>query len=771
MKRWHTLFRFFCTAAAAGCLAGCVREESFDPATVNPERTVTIRMRVPVYELPDTRSIGGNKGEAVVQTIDLLIFDQQTAPPMLLTRYQATNIRQSRNGPYYEVSFDVALEEFVNARTLAVFANARDAVDHALSNPAGTEDGDKRKPNLMSYARYIPTEDPETGYKWKAAEDDYTPIPMYGEVVVEGGITENMEITGLELTRAMARIDVENQVEGSVFNLKEIHLVNYEAGGGVVPVYNPITGVLYKSGDSGYIYDQNIDPNIPTYGTRPPVSKAIKYTYEQGSGPGPLLAGEIYTFEARSVTVTNPALRVGLILRGDYRGTDTYYRVDFTTNRGGALGAGEVVRMPLYRNHLYTVTITAAEGVGYKTFDEALRSETVLSNLKTSILAIDLAGLNNIVYNGQYYMGVETRSIDIPWSSTQILTYAVKSNYTGPWEARLLDPEDSWIQFYNGGVSASGTNISAAPFSFILMASDHSASARVEFTAGRLRDTLTIRRVPLASMFARSNVVLRSGMLTFAVTEEDNRAIPAWSEGVLFKWGSLFALSPAGVPYAPGTVIVYNPNTGAFNPILWGDQLAGWDQIRYAHPDFGFTATTTGDDADAFKSYNTLGFDSGTGIGDICRYISSRTGGKGWVQGDWRLPTYAELEALYQETFVRTAKSGTFTDLTATLDASPSGSSDPESGWFLGAGVTASTPGVPANRATPPEGTLFLPATGHRYPNGAGDMVHVGAYAYYWSSTPYTQFTVNYLFQNKYGVYFTDADRSYAFPVRCIKDY
>lgn len=159
-------------------------------------------------------------------------------------------------------------------------------------------------------------------------------------------------------------------------------------------------------------------------------------------------------------------------------------------------------------------------------------------------------------------------------------------------------------------------------------------------------------------------------------------------------------------------------------------------------------------------------------MGDICRYISSPVnGGPRWVEGDWRMPTYAEMKTLYAEAAIRSSKGGNFADLIDDLNTSANiymqGFFNPASGWWIGADV-ASTPG---NMAVPPDGTIFLPVAGHRYPNGDGDVVQTGAYGYYWTSTPYTQFTVNYLFEDKNAVADQDADRSYAFPIRCIRNY
>lgn len=271
--------------------------------------------------------------------------------------------------------------------------------------------------------------------------------------------------------------------------------------------------------------------------------------------------------------------------------------------------------------------------------------------------------------------------------------------------------------------------------------------------------------------------MLNSGVLTFAVTAEDNRDIPAWSQGVFFKWGSLIALASAGNPYDPEVQAVYYPPH--LNPSDWKGGLIGWDKIPYAHSNFNFSMPSgTGEDVDAFAGYSgNTGFNENVGVGDICRYISSGPGGKGWVEGEWRLPTNAELELLYEETGIKTVSMGGFVNMTAELNRDAGnylhGNFDPESGWFLGANVTGSM-ATPANRTTPPSGTVFLPSAGQRYPDGNGDVVHVGAYGYYWASTPYSVnggYIADYLFIYKSGVDFNAADRSYAFPVRCIKDY
>jgi len=223
--------------------------------------------------------------------------------------------------------------------------------------------------------------------------------------------------------------------------------------------------------------------------------------------------------------------------------------------------------------------------------------------------------------------------------------------------------------------------------------------------------------------------------------------------------------------------VIYNPTN--LNPSDWGTGLEGWDNIPLATSGFGFTdPAAPEDDTDAFEGYNNTGFNQSAGIGDICRYISA----KRWVEGSWRMPTYTELNMLYDETNVSFADAagGNFANVTATLNATPAnytyGTFNPLSGLFTGLGVTASIPDDEENMAIPPDGTVFLPAAGYRYPESsvdAGDVVSVGAYGYYWSSTPYeiSVTSDNVAFGKGLGIYFPDTDRSYAFPMRCIRDY
>ena len=770
MKRFKVLSKLFYPAVLLLLgMAGCVPEKLDAPAGVSGE-VVAMEMIIPGFDVPVTRSIEGSKGEAAVPTIDVLIFDQSTPAAKLLQSIKVSNFTQEPSGSDYKIKYNLALPKDENAALIVIVTNASDEVDKALTDyPVNSE-----KQDVLGALKFTTRPDADGSYKWNVSTPGYTPIPMYGEVPVDG-IAPGKTVS-ISLTRMLARIDVENEVKGSIFRLEEIHVVNYNTSGYIAPAWNASNGNVIAD-----YYTNNNNPMMPNPAGKQSgtLDDAMMYEYKQvGDVAGPLLAGEIYAYEAARNSEADQVNGTCLIIKGKYFGKDYYYRVDFTRESAASTAADY---MPLYRNYKYIVTITAAEGIGYESFDQALRSKSVLSNLKTSILVVDMSGIKHIVYDGQFFMGVETRLIDMPYGVSRQLKHRVSSDYHGDWNAVVLEPNaHTWLRLADNKPSTNGADINQTGVEINVTAitppgnPEDYVSGKIVFTAGRLIDTLTVRRVPVAELFARSNVVLSSGVLTFAITEQDNRTIPAWSQGLFFKWGSLVALAPGGNPYDPTVQVVYAPS--GLNPSDWKGGLGGWDKIPYGHPNFGFTSSSAADDS--FKEFfNNTGFDEATGIGDICRYISSGKDGKGWVEGKWRMPTSAELEALYNETGVKTANRGSFKDVTLNLNANSgsylNGSFDPESGWFLGANVSVST-STPANAGTPPAGTVFLPAAGHRYPNGDGNVVQVGAYGYYWSATPYTinsRYTVNYLFMEKDGMLFYDADLSYAFPIRCIRDY
>jgi hypothetical protein len=747
-------------------ITGCIREGAYTPDIAGFKDKITLEMIISGFQEPITRSIEDGKGEAMVENLDLLVFDNF----LLYQKIKVTEFTQQHSESEYKVQYKIKSSEIPESCLIVAVANARDKVDLLTIN--------MEKKDVLASLKHSTQADEKGTYKWNTEKDKYIPIPMYGEQNVSGLLPGSR--VSFPLTRMLARIDVQNEVNADIFQLNNIYVVNYVTEGYIAPPWNKENGILLQESDDDYPYLKNLNPFIPASAAKPDVIMDYEYIQEKDK-TGTMMAGEIYTYEAVKATVDGDENAVCLILYGNYRGEDYYYRIDFTKERTDPDSSVESVQyMPLYRNHKYIVKVISAEGIGYKTMKEAIASTTVLSNLKTTLQVVDLANIKEIIYNGQNFMGVESRSTEMVWAYKRKIHHRVSSNYHGSWVASVIDPtgEGSWLKLIDNNqpqVTISGIDINEKGFNFSVDAlavyPAASNSARIAFTAGRLRDTVTVYRVPIVKMFARSNVMMvGSDKLAFAVTAEDNLAMPAHSQGIFFKWGSLIGLSPSSaqpaneseeVVYDPKYHVLYNP-TGQSG---WGTGLAGWDKIPYGYSWYGFNVPLqTVDDADMFREFNNnTGFDQSTGVGDICRYISS----KGWVEGKWRMPTYSEIMMLEQETSIN-KREGSFVDITEQVtDADKYGTFNPKSGFFLGYEVNSTT----SNTTTPPEMTSYWPASGHRYPNGDGRVVHTGAYGYYWTGTPYTPYTVNYPFLSNGTLEFNDADRSYAFPIRCIKDY
>ncbi len=263
--------------------------------------------------------------------------------------------------------------------------------------------------------------------------------------------------------------------------------------------------------------------------------------------------------------------------------------------------------------------------------------------------------------------------------------------------------------------------------------------------------------------WARSNIVWiedstepDGGRLSFAVTVNDNTAIPANSQGVYFRWGSLVAVSPVG-NYGAGSIL-HSPS-GDKTYEWWTSGGQGWGELPYIN-DTGSPFNDYVNAADDFATYNGgTGFDTAIDKGDICRYISSR----GWVDGNWRLPTAYELGVLTTEGAVMAAGSP-WNGITVPDEGdNANGLYRFESGYFLGYGVDTND-----NTENPAPGTIFAPAAGTMHIS-SGALYNVGVYGYLWTgSSAQSQFAAQLAFYGDRAGW-PEQNRRYAATVRCIR--
>ena len=96
----------------------------------------------------------------------------------------------------------------------------------------------------------------------------------------------------------------------------------------------------------------------------------------------------------------------------------TFYRVDFLTPRSAA---GSQQYLPILRNHRYRINILKVSGPGFGTREEALQTRP--TNLETSVNVWDETAVGDVVYDGQYMLGVSHRALTYyREASSQVLT-------------------------------------------------------------------------------------------------------------------------------------------------------------------------------------------------------------------------------------------------------------------------------------------------------------------------------------------------------------
>ena len=107
------------------------------------------------------------------------------------------------------------------------------------------------------------------------------------------------------------------------------------------------------------------------------------------------------------------------------------------------------------RNYKYIITVTEASGIGYESFREALASYTVMSNLKFRLIHYDRDMVKDVVYNGQYMLGVGESEVSVTQHQNNGYAINVFTDNPGGWKATVTEGND-WLGFTGGMAEASG---------------------------------------------------------------------------------------------------------------------------------------------------------------------------------------------------------------------------------------------------------------------------------------------------------------------------
>lgn len=238
-------------------------------------------------------------------------------------------------------------------------------------------------------------------------------IPMWGETGAIAISPDNRNNQSVDLTRAIARIDVgvgtldntgvtnggEWEWDGKVggqnvpFRLASVHVFRANDRYSIIPDATTLEAkkATVPGGTTAFEY------------TPSPAEDMFKYTDVDADNL--YITQQMYVPEANTKIDdaatpgdANHTKRMAIVVGGVYLGNDptntkvTYYRLDFAED--GAL-------MNVLRNHLYQFNIDAVAGDGYDDPVETYESRTI--NMSCTVLAWNEGGTGNVGFDGPYH--------------------------------------------------------------------------------------------------------------------------------------------------------------------------------------------------------------------------------------------------------------------------------------------------------------------------------------------------------------------------------
>lgn len=452
----------------SGFLSGSCQDNDDIQASDTDAAMVTFSVKVPGSSTPSTYALNTND-ENEVKSIEILLFDtngKYVYQPIFSNVINTDPIDSKIK------TFTVKVPE--GTYNIVVLANSR----QPLSNTSGSFSVGDTKASVLD--KLIIT----NAGKWNAnsASGGYIPMPMWGEIA---SITINQSTPAnnpVNLIRMVSKIDVTLTGTAATDNLKlkSIRLYNYNNQGRIAP------------DAANWNQSQNIvtNPSVPS--TSALTLGPLLYDGTSITTTDVSSIGEIYTFEAVKANPSSLGNATCLVIGGIYTGDSqpTYYRVDF------AQTSSTTTYLSLLRNHHYKVNISEVSGPGLATPADAFNSRPV--NIKAEIIEWNDGQISDIVFDGQYMLGVSQGEFTLPrnelTASNDNNALSITTDYPSGWLVdKIVDTGGSsisWLSLVSlsgtpvvSGASGSTTNVK------LKLTENISGSARIGFIhlkAGRL---------------------------------------------------------------------------------------------------------------------------------------------------------------------------------------------------------------------------------------------------------------------------------------------
>ena len=326
-----------------------------------------------------------------------------------------------------------------------------------------------------------------------AADTDFakTGLPMWGELAqqtIDPDVSAVQTIGTIHLLRAVARVDVGLNMTAKGTGGKDgdfdeksqtltSDIVDPATKKSIKVQWSLLEVKLYNAAKNGRIAPD--DGNYALDGGKPKATKvtqpttptkqeeALTYTATDN-----LLKRTIYVPEtlnpeptsASAGTSTTPGTkevylsRPYLILKLSYKQTDgtatgeTYFRVDFLEKTGEEATA-EYTYLSLLRNFRYKVNVMNIGGLGFDNEEDAMKGPA--ANIMYNVVVWDESTLSNVVYDGQYMLGVSQDKVTFFKEAGELVSIKVQTSWKDGFEVKNLP---KWIEVAEIKPSKEGAN-------------------------------------------------------------------------------------------------------------------------------------------------------------------------------------------------------------------------------------------------------------------------------------------------------------------------
>ena len=429
--------------------SGCISELTPpDPIAGDDEVLITIRVPGPSSG-NNTRAIPqGGAEDNRVDRVDILLFDN-AGTKLYRGRVWSTHISGAGNTK----TFTVRVPRRADGSTydMLVLANAQDIIDAATLTVGIT--------TLANVEAGLLQGSVTSGVGWNVVPGSggYRPFPMWSRVENFNPSAATPSTLSIELVRMLAKINVSfsSAAVAARLQIDQITLVNYNTRG-------LLTSRNWNNAP------RMPDPAADTY-LALGLANGINYTVSAADRANwaNLVRDRIFLFErARPVDPTDVTQRrnsVALIIRGVYKGDDpsnttpTYYRIDMANSAG--------TYFDIVRNHFYEVVITAVNGQGYATGQQAFDNRPF--NIITAIDAWNEDGMNIHTYDGRYQITVDYDAFTFSSTPTSSQPLRIYTDFPGGWTLQI-PPTSNWITVTpgTGGSPVASTTVQVSTGSF-----------------------------------------------------------------------------------------------------------------------------------------------------------------------------------------------------------------------------------------------------------------------------------------------------------------